>query len=369
MSGFSESDSAHMARALELAARGEYAAHPNPMVGCVLVRDGRVIGEGWHQCAGEAHAEVNAIAAAGDASGATAYVSLEPCSHDGKTGPCTTALIEADVAELVVAMPDPFAAAGRGTRLLEDAGIRVRTGLMEEEAALLNQGFLKRVSSGRPYVRLKVAASLDGATAMKSGESQWITGPEARADVQKLRAKSGAVMTGIGTVLADDPSLNVRDEGIDTRGRQPLRVILDSTLRMPASAQMLHLPGETLVYCTDESGRRSSLENEGAEVILIGAGDARVDIAAVLDDLGRREVNDLLVEAGPGLSGTLLDAGLVDELVIYQAPHIMGSETRPMFETPAWVSLADRRSLRISDVCRVGEDTRISAAVIKREES
>jgi diaminohydroxyphosphoribosylaminopyrimidine deaminase/5-amino-6-(5-phosphoribosylamino)uracil reductase len=365
MQEFSASDSAYMAQALRLARRGVYTAHPNPLVGCVLVRGGEAIGQGWHATTGEAHAEVNALDAAGDAKGATAYVTLEPCAHHGRTPPCTDALIAAGISDVVIAMQDPFeAAGGRGSRALEKAGVKVRTGLMSEEAEKLNAGFFSRVRRGRPFVRLKVATSLDGAIAMRSGESQWITGPAARSDVQRLRARSGAIMSGIGTVLADDPSFSVRDETIDTAGRQPLRVVLDSTLRMPLSSGMLCLPGRTLIYCVDDQGR-GALEAEGAEVVKVGEGcdGGGVDIAAVLEDLGRKEINDLLVEAGPILAGRMMSAALVDELIIYQAPHIMGSETNPMFSTPNWTSLADRKLLEISDARRVGSDTRITASI------
>ena len=363
MPGFSASDSAYMARALALAARGEYTAHPNPMVGCVLVRNDKIIGEGWHISAGDAHAEVNALAATDDAKAAVVYVSLEPCAHHGKTPPCVDALIVAGVSEVVCAMQDPSAdVGGRGIAALKTAGIKVRTGLMGVEAVKLNAGFISRVTRGRPFVRAKIAMSLDGAIAMQNGESQWITGPAARADVQRLRARAGAVMTGIGTVLADDPSLNVRDETIDTAGRQPLRVVLDSQLRMPLASGMLCLPGSTIVYCVDDD-MRSALEEAGAEVVKTTGEDSNVDISAVLDDLGERGINNVLVEAGPRLAGSLISADLVDELVIYQAPHIMGSESVPMVRTPSWTELADRRALDITDCRRVGADTRITARV------
>ena len=263
-----------MSRALELAARGEYSAHPNPRVGCVIVQGDDVVGEGWHEVAGEDHAEIRALRAAGEkARGASVYVSLEPCAHHGKTPPCAAALVDAGVARVVAAMQDPFPeVGGRGLAALRDAGIGTEVGLLQDAAEALNAGFISRVTRGRPRVRLKVAASIDGATAMDSGESQWITGPEARADVQKLRARSGAVMTGIGTVLADDPSLNVRDDTLATHGLQPLRVVLDSRLSMPPSAAMLTLPGATLVCCTagqDAAGLRDA----GAEVMEFGAHD------------------------------------------------------------------------------------------------
>ena len=360
---FTSADHAHMARALQLAARGLYSAHPNPMVGCVLCRDDEIVGEGWHERAGEPHAEVNALRAAGEkAQGATAYVTLEPCAHSGKTPPCATALIEAGVSRVVAAMQDPFEeVAGRGLDLLREAGIETDVGLMQSTAESLNAGFISRVVHHRPRVRLKIAASIDGAIAMASGESQWITGPEARADVQKLRAQSGAIMTGIGTVLADDPSLNVRAKDLDTRGLQPLRVVLDSRLRMPLDAAMLALPGKTLVCCTGDHDA-AQLERAGAEVRDFGAHGEVVNVFEVLAALGEREINDVLIEAGPLLTGYLLEKDLVDELVIYQSPHIMGSNTRRMFHTPSWIALADRRQLDISDVRRVGIDTRITAS-------
>ncbi len=363
MPEFSASDSAYMARALSLARRGEYTVHPNPMVGCVLVRDGKIIGEGWHALAGEAHAEVNALAAIDNAKDAVAYVSLEPCAHHGKTPPCADALIAAGVGEVVCAMQDPSAeVGGRGIATLEKAGIKVRTGLMCAAAERLNAGFISRVTRGRPFVRAKIAVSLDGAIAMQNGESQWITGPAARSDVQRFRARAGAIMTGIGTVLADDPSFNIRDDSIDTAGRQPLRVVLDSKLRMPLSSGMLCLPGETIVYCADDENR-GELEEAGAEVVKTTGDGSNVDIASVLNDLGRRGINNLLVEAGPRLAASLIAAELVDELVIYQAPHIMGSETISMVRTPAWTDLADRRALDVIDVRRVGADTRITARI------
>jgi len=353
-----------MAHALRLAKRGRYTAHPNPMVGCVLVRDGEVVGEGWHKVAGEAHAEINALKDAGDkASGATAYVTLEPCSHHGKMPPCAAALIKARVAEVVVGLEDPNPEVdGDGLAALTGAGIQTRVGLMQGEVEKLLSGFISRVTRSKPFVRLKVASSLDGCIAMSSGESQWITGAEARADVQKLRARSGAIMTGIGTVLADDPSFTVRDASLDVGDRQPLRVVLDNDLRMPLSAEMLVLPGKTIIYCINDK-KQQVLIDAGVEVVMVGQNEGHVDAAEVLGDLARREVNDVLVEAGPTLAGNLMSNGFVDELVIYQSPHIMGSETMGMFETPMWTELADRKTLDIIDVRRVGSDTRITARI------
>ena len=357
-----DADIAFMTQALRLAENGRYSAHPNPVVGCVIVSDGEVVGEGWHEVAGEAHAEINALdAAAGKAQGATVYVTLEPCSHHGKTPPCADALVKAGVGEVVIGMQDPNAEVdGPGIAVLEAGGINVRVGVMQEEVEQQLAGFLSRVRRGQPFVTLKMACSIDGRIAMASGESQWITGPDARADVQRLRARSGAILSGIGTVLADDPSFTVRDPGIDTRGRQPVRVVLDAGLRMPLSAEMLALPGKTLIYCSDSSKQRA-LFDAGAEVITVKDKDGLVDARAVLKDLARREINDVLVEAGPVLAGNLLVNNLVDELVIYQAPHIMGSETKGMFETPTWTRLSDRKSLEITDTRRVGPDTRITA--------
>ena len=360
MPDFSAADSAHMARALSLARRGWYTAHPNPRVGCVLASGDEVVGEGWHAVAGEAHAEINALTMAGNrARGSTAYVTLEPCAHHGKTAPCADALLAAGVARVVAAMQDPFPdVAGQGFERLASAGVQVDTGLLEGEARRLNEGFLSRVERGRPFLCLKIAASLDGATAMATGESHWITGPEARRDVQRLRAASGAILTGSGTVLADDPALTVRDGGLCER--QPLRIVLDTALRTPPGAKLLRAEGETVIFCCDDR-RRDPLEAAGATVRRIAPGAGGVALGEVLAELGRRGINDLLVEAGPHLSGTLLEAGLVDELVIYQAPHIMGSQVRPMFSTPGWIRLENRRSLRITDLRAVGRDIRITA--------
>jgi diaminohydroxyphosphoribosylaminopyrimidine deaminase/5-amino-6-(5-phosphoribosylamino)uracil reductase len=360
MTTFSKADHRFMARALRLARMGLTTAHPNPRVGCVLARDGEVVGEGWHRAAGEAHAEVNALAAAGErARGATAYVTLEPCRKTGRTGPCTEALTLARVAKVIFAVADPSQRLEhRQGSPLEDAGIEVSAGLMESEARKLNEGFLMRIGRGRPFVRLKVAASLDGATAMKSGQSRWITGEAARRDVQKLRAMSGAILTGIGTVLADDPLLTVRDAALVLR--QPIRAIVDSGLRTPAGARMLGQPGRTVIFCA-ESCRQEPPVPAGALVRSVGSVKGGVDLAAVLRQLAELEVNDVLVEAGPSLSGSLLAGGHVDELVIYQAPHIMGSETHGMFTTPGWAELQNRRQLLVMDVRRVGQDLRIVA--------
>lgn len=364
---FTAADHRHMARALQLAGRGLFTTDPNPRVGCVLVRDGQVIGEGWHEVAGGPHAEVAALnAVTGSAQGATAYVTLEPCCHHGRTPPCSQALIDAGVGRVVVAMQDPNPrVAGEGLEQLRKAGIEVAVGLMGPQAEALNPGFIKRMRTGRPYVRNKLAMSLDGRTAMASGESQWITGEAARRDVQRLRARSSAIVSGIGTVLADDPSLNVRLGGQD---RQPLRVVLDPRLSMPATAKMLDLPGRTLVVTAaepDEAWER--LETRGAEVISVPDGPDAVDLHAMLELLGRREVNEILLETGATLSGAMLRAGLIDELVIYMAPRLMGDAARGLFRLPGLESMADTLALTIDDVRAVGNDWRITARPVLTE--
>ena len=368
MTAFTSDDCAHMARALRLAERGRYTAHPNPVVGCVIVNNGAVVGEGWHERTGAPHAEIHALQQAGDkAGGACVYVTLEPCAHHGKTPPCAEALVAAGVASVVVAADDPHVVVdGRGLSALRQAGIEVRSGLMQAAAVELNKGFIKRVVEARPYVRLKLASSLDGAIAMASGESQWITGFEARADVQRLRARSGAVMTGIGTVLADDPSLNVRATDIETGGLQPLRVVLDSHLRMPLAASMLTLPGRTLVCCSGDEDA-TALQAANAEVLRFAGQAGQVAVDEVLAELAARGINEVLVEAGPRLAGYLLDHDWVDELVIYQAPHIMGSQTQGLVTTPSWSTLADRKRLNITDVRRIGSDTRITATPLRAD--
>ncbi|MEE4161710.1 MAG: bifunctional diaminohydroxyphosphoribosylaminopyrimidine deaminase/5-amino-6-(5-phosphoribosylamino)uracil reductase RibD [Woeseiaceae bacterium] len=361
-------DTRHMARALKLAARGMATAHPNPMVGCVIAKDGQVVGEGWHRRTGEPHAEIVALEAAGTgARDSTVYVSLEPCSHHGRTPPCADALVEAGVARVVAAMVDPNPeVSGRGLERLRAAGIEVASGLLEAEARELNRGFVKRMQTGRPWVQLKIAASLDGGTAMQSGESQWITGPSARADVQRFRAAAGAIMTGVGTVIADDPRLTVRD-GIDA-GRQPLRVVLDSGLRTPLTARMFREPGATRIYYCG-APVREDLEEAGATLVRVAGHRGGVDPAAVLDDLGTLGVNLVMVEAGATLAGSLAADALVDEFVIYQAAQLLGSGTRPMLDTPGWTRLGHRLDLDIIDLRRVGSDIRIIARAAQQQET
>jgi diaminohydroxyphosphoribosylaminopyrimidine deaminase/5-amino-6-(5-phosphoribosylamino)uracil reductase len=364
-------DRVHMARAIRLAMLGLYTAEPNPRVGCVLVRDGEVVGEGWHQRTGGPHAERLALAMAGDrARGATAFVSLEPCCHHGKTPPCTDGLIEAGVTRVVAAMRDPNPlVAGEGLARLRARGIGVVVGLMEEEARRLNPGFIKRMEQGLPYVRCKLAASLDGRTAMASGESQWITSEAARRDAQFLRARSAAILTGVGTVLADDPALNVRLAaaelpGVDPHSQvhQPVRVVVDSRLRTPPTARMLTLPGTTFIAClAAEPGRAASLEAAGARIVVTPAGPGGVDLAFLLRYLARQEMNEVLIEAGATLAGAALQAGLVDELVLYLAPHLMGDAGRGLCHLPGLELMRDRLPLAIQDVRQVGPDLRVTA--------
>jgi len=360
---FNASDHEFMAQALRLAARGLFTTDPNPRVGCVLVKDGVVVGEGWHERAGEPHAEINALRAAGSqAQGSTVYVTLEPCCHIGRTPPCVDALLEARVARVVAAMPDPNPlVAGQGLRSLSAARIETASGLMQGDAEALNPGFVKRMRTGLPYVRVKLAMSIDGRTALGSGESKWITGEAARLDVQNLRARSSAVMTGMGTVTHDNPSLNVRTDGAV---RQPLRVVLDPALDMRPDARILALAGQTLIFtaCPDGASR-SALEAAGAEVVGVDGDESRLDLGAVMRRLGEREINELHVESGATLAGALLEAELVDELVLYVAPLVMGDEARGLFHLPALASMAERVELDIVDVRAVGRDWRITAKV------
>jgi diaminohydroxyphosphoribosylaminopyrimidine deaminase/5-amino-6-(5-phosphoribosylamino)uracil reductase len=366
-------DAAWMARAVRLAERGRYTTDPNPCVGCVLVRDGSCVGEGWHRRAGESHAERLALAAAGEAArGATAYVTLEPCCHHGRTPPCTDGLLEAGVSRVVVGMRDPNPlVAGEGIARLRAAGVPVEVGVLEADAQRLNPGFVRRMETGRPFVRIKLAMSLDGRTAMASGESKWITGEAARLDVQRLRAASSAIVTGVETVLADDPSMNVRLSAAELPGmpsaepvRQPLRVILDSGLRTPREARLLALPGRTLVVGIEgPANALRALEQAGAEVVILPSRDGRIALAALLGELGRREVNSVLIEAGPTLAGAFLRERLVDEIVIYVAPHVMGDAARGLFRLPGLQDMAERVSLSFTDVRHVGPDLRITAVI------
>lgn len=360
---FSADDHQFMSRALYLAKNGIYTTAPNPNVGCVLVKDGEVVGEGWHQKAGGAHAEINALMQAGkNAEGATAYVTLEPCCHHGKTPPCTDALIKAKVKRVVAAMIDPHSkVAGQGLKQLESAGILVEQGLLEEQAKSLNLGFIKRMQKGLPYVRCKLAMSLDGRTAMASGESKWITSAAAREDVQRLRAMSAAIVTGVGTVLMDDPSMTVRLEGIDS---QPLRVVVDTNLSMPTNAKMLKEKGKTvLMTCSADEHVIQALKDAGADIHMMPYCNTSVDLKSVLEQLSDMHINDVLLETGATLSGAMLQAGLIDELIIYMAPILMGNEARGLFSLPGLESMQDKIELDIIEHRLVGQDIRITAKV------
>jgi len=361
----SDRDRELMRRALELAACGLFTTTPNPRVGCVIARDGQVIGEGWHERSGEAHAEVRAladVAARGETPrGATVYVTLEPCNHHGRTPPCTDALLAAGVARVVAAMPDPFLPAAGGAARLAAAGVAFETGLLEQEARELNAGWIKRLTYGRPWVRVKIAASLDGRTALASGESQWITGAEARADGHRWRARACAILTGIGTVRQDDPQLTVR--AVDT-DRQPLKLVIDRYGELPSGARLLS--GGPVIVFSAEAPRAAWPAH--VESVVVRGSDGKVDLARVMTLLAEREINEVHVEAGARLNGALLAAGVVDELLLYLAPSLFGDPARGMFDLPVPLArLADRTPLRIASVDPVGEDWRVVARVAKQE--
>jgi diaminohydroxyphosphoribosylaminopyrimidine deaminase/5-amino-6-(5-phosphoribosylamino)uracil reductase len=353
---FTAHDEALMTRALQLAQRGLYTTDPNPRVGCVLVRDGEVVGEGWHQKAGEPHAEVHALQQAGArARGATAYVTLEPCSHHGRTPPCADAVIAAGIKRVIVAMTDPNPLVhGGGLAKLRAAGIEVRSGLLQAQAEALNAGFVKRMRTGLPLVRIKLAASLDGRTALANGVSQWISSDASRADVQRWRARSSAILTGVGTVLADDPQLTVRAEDIDLKGRQPLRVVCDSHLNTPESARVVQSAGALIYTCATPQARAA------AEVLQV-ASDAqhRVDLVAVINDLGRRTCNEVLVEAGPRLAGRLFELQLVDELLLYVAPVLLGPDARALLQLPLINQMKQRIEMTLLNTQTIGSDVRL----------
>jgi diaminohydroxyphosphoribosylaminopyrimidine deaminase/5-amino-6-(5-phosphoribosylamino)uracil reductase len=349
-------DTVHMARALELARRGLWTTDPNPRVGCVLAAGEHVIAEGWHERAGGPHAETIALAAAGAAArGATAYVTLEPCCHHGRTPPCADALVAAGVSRVVYAMRDPNPLiGGGGIAKLRAAGVTVDGGLLEREARELNPGFVSRMERGRPWVVVKLAASLDGGTALPGGASRWITGEAAREDVQQLRARSSAVLTGSGTVLSDDPRLDVRLPGAT---RQPLRVVLDSQLRISPRARVIAPPGKLLVLCASEDPERAAaLRAAGAEVVAVAPAAGGIDLAAAFSLLAERGVNEVLAECGAGLAGALLTAGLADELALYLAPVLLGRGARPLAELPTPVSMDERLEFSIVGRQDVGAD-------------
>lgn len=371
-SAWSQLETAYMAEAIQLAWKGLYTTEPNPRVGCILVKEGKVVGRGWHQKAGEGHAEVNAISDAGvEAKGSTAYVSLEPCSHFGKTPPCANALIKAGVVRVVSAMKDPNPeVSGSGFELLRKAGVLVECGLLESQAEALNIGFIKRMRSQTPFVRIKMAMSVDGRTAMATGESQWITGASAREDVQRLRARSSAVITGIGTIIHDDAALTVRaaelglENASEIAERQPLRVVLDSQAQMPESARLFQVPGPVLLV-TSSSSQVSSiiLKKPNVSVLRLPVSDDQNErdttIKLVLAELARRGCNEVLVEAGASLAGSFIQGNYWDELVLYIAPKLMGSSARPLAELPI-AFMSEAKALQLKDMRVVGGDIRLT---------
>jgi diaminohydroxyphosphoribosylaminopyrimidine deaminase/5-amino-6-(5-phosphoribosylamino)uracil reductase len=355
-----------MARALKLAARGMYTTQPNPRVGCVIVKDNRVVGEGWHIRAGEAHAEINALKQAGSlAQGASCYVTLEPCAHTGKTPPCTDALIATGITKVIAAMTDPNPkVAGKGLAILNSAGIDTTAGLLDSEACRLNPGFIKRMHTGMPYVRCKLAMSLDGKIALANGISKWISGEHARKDGQRLRAQSCAILTGSGTVLADDPALTVREVNIGDR--KPLRVIADRRLRTAPTARLFQSAGRVVIFTENEDlAQQLALQKAGAEIIVL---HEQPFIQACLQYLAIHEhINEVLVEAGAALTGSLVEADLVDELIIYQAPIILGSQARSLFDLPELTSMSDSLAATLTDIRHIGDDIRYTYQLNKHK--
>lgn len=362
---FPAADHEFMMRALRLAEQGLYSTMPNPRVGCVIVKNGKVIAEGSHLRAGEPHAEALALQAIGEAArGADVYVTLEPCSHHGRTPPCADALIKSGVRRVIAAMQDPNPkVAGSGLARLAASGIETACGLMESQARELNPGFISRMTRGRPYVRSKIAASLDGKTALSNGASQWITSEAARKDVQHWRARSCAILTAASTVAGDDPLMTVREPHLleKTLGRQPLRVVADSRLKLSPQAKILQGGNTLIAYAADAGQRAGNLRQAGIDLFQIPAADGRVDLAALLEELARREINEILVEAGAGLNGALLEQGLVDELLIYYAPVLMGDAGKDMFTMAPLIEMDQRIRLELLDMRQVGPDIRLRA--------
>lgn len=359
---FTASDHAFMTQALRLAERGLYTTAPNPRVGCVIVRDSKIIGSGWHEKAGQPHAEIHTLRNAGAAArGATAYVTLEPCSHYGRTPPCANALIEAGIARVIVAMEDPNPiVSGRGCALLRQAGVAVQTGLLAAQAHALNVGFVSRMTGRKPWVRMKIAASLDGKTALNNGASQWITGEAARRDGHRWRAQSCAILTGIGTVQADDPQLTVRH--LETT-RQPGKIVIDRRLAIPLNAKLLQHAETTWIFTAagHDAEKKAALAQIGATVTVLPGDGETVDLRAMMTMLADSGINEILVEAGSGLNGALIAAGLADELVIYLAPHLLGDVAQGICKLPELIRLDQKKTLIIQDVRMVGADIRIIA--------
>jgi diaminohydroxyphosphoribosylaminopyrimidine deaminase/5-amino-6-(5-phosphoribosylamino)uracil reductase len=351
-------DEFYMTMALRLAENGLYTTDPNPRAGCVLVKNDEVIAEGWHVHAGSAHAEINALTKINSGEKVTAYVTLEPCSHTGKTGPCCDALINANVERVVIAMQDPNPiVSGSGIKRLQQAGIEIVCGVLKKDAESLNKGFIKRMQTTLPYVRSKLAMSLDGRTAMASGESKWITSADSRSDVQRLRAESSAILTGINTVLADDPSLNVR---LDIEVKQPLRVILDTQLKMPVTAKLLNLPGETWILTGSTDPQKiAQLESAKVKIFQLATKHERLDLKTVMAFLGQQQINSVMVEAGATLNGALLNENLVDEWWLYMAPCILGDQGRGLFHLPEMEKMADKKRLQMTSVRQIGNDLRL----------
>lgn len=378
---FDALDHQFMARALQLAARGLYTTHPNPRVGCVLARNKRLIAEGWHEYAGGPHAEIVALEKAGvEAEGATAYVTLEPCAHQGKTPPCVEALIARRLARVVVAMQDPNPLVnGAGIQRLREAGIQVDTGLMSGEAAALNPGFVMRMLSRRPYVRVKQGVSLDGGTALANGKSQWISGENSRIDVHRLRARSSGIMTGVDTVLSDNPAMTVRLESLAVMGeleadggsriKQPLRIIIDSNLRTPPDARLLKLPGDVLIVTVNEDpASQARLRSDHVEVVSLPPDEqGKPDLRDLMSVLAEGQINELLVECGARLAGALLARKLVDEIVLYIAPCLLGSGARGLFDIPPLNDMRERIELDIQEIRAIDRDIRIVARPLFRE--
>jgi len=351
-------DHAYMAHAIKLAKNGLYTTDPNPHVGCVLVKNNQIIAEGWTQRAGFAHAEVDALAKTQDADGATAYVTLEPCSHTGRTGPCCDALINAGIKRVVIAMQDPNPlVAGQGIARIKAAGIEVSLGVLQQEASELNRGFFKRMSKNLPWIRSKLAMSLDGRTAMASGESKWITSPQARQDVQRWRAESSAILTGIDTVIADDPQLNAR---VDFDLEQPIKVVLDSRLRLPLTAKILENSAENWIFtCCENQQKQQQLLEKGCKVFQTAEVNGRVDLKQVFTILAEQQINTVWIEAGATLNGALLDSGLVDEWLIYMAPCVLGDQGRGLFCLPDLQKIDEKKQFNLQDVRAVGPDLRL----------
>ncbi len=353
------SDQKFMLEAIHLAKKGWFTTAPNPRVGCVLVKDNQVISRGWHQTAGEEHAEICALRnASSSVKGATAYITLEPCSHFGKTPPCCDALIEAGIKRAVIAMQDPNPlVSGQGIKRLKDAGMEVEVGVLEKSAQQINEGFIHRMQTGKPFIRCKMAMSFDGRTAMESGESKWITSADARSDVQKLRAQSSAIITGIGTVLADDPSMTVRDDNFYSH-RQPHRIILDSQLQIPLTAKILQHAEYCIIFTADnaDSEKLNALNDMGATIFKVAKHENGLCLNSILDKLALLEMNDVLLEAGETLAGAFLSAQLINELIIYMAPKLMGNKAKALFALPQINVMQDSLQLEIKSVRQIGVD-------------